>query len=69
MESMKIIDLLIKISKDLLPDKTRVIFDDTVYTYNKKANFLEKENLYRVFDTRELNNTVEIILPKEKKHE
>lgn len=69
---MKVIDLLVKIEKDKLPDKTRVVFKEhnTECIYHKdgkKFEFVEKGDWNDYFygvDFKELSEEVEIIEEK-----
>lgn len=68
MKKQKIINLLIDISNDLIPNKTKVIIGNELYIYNKKTKRLERENQYRIFYGSELNDIV-IIITDEVEHE
>ena len=61
MKKQKIINLLIDISNDLIPNKTKVIIGNDLYIYNKKTKRLKRENQYRIFYGSELNDIVIII--------
>lgn len=68
MKKQKIINLLIDISNDLIPNKTKVIIGNELYIYNKKTKRLKRENQYRIFYGSELNDIV-IIITDEVEHE
>lgn len=58
---MKVIDLLNIIAKDKLSDKSKIIFGDEVYTYNRDMKLLIRKGHYKAFYGFQLNDLVEIV--------
>lgn len=58
---IKLIDLLYMIAEDKLCNKSKIIFDDEVYTYNREMKLLCKKGRHKSFYGFQLNDLVEIV--------